>query len=90
MAFTFIHAADLHIDSPLESLGAKDPEVAARFAAAGRAAVTALIRETIETRRRSFSSSPATSLMATGATSRPDCFSRASSANCFARKFPSI
>jgi DNA repair exonuclease SbcCD nuclease subunit len=47
MAFTFVHAADLHIDSPLESLGAKDAEVAARFAEAGRAAVSALIRETI-------------------------------------------
>jgi DNA repair exonuclease SbcCD nuclease subunit len=48
MAFTFLHAADLHIDSPLESLGAKDAEVARRFAEAGRAAVAALIRETIE------------------------------------------
>jgi DNA repair exonuclease SbcCD nuclease subunit len=48
MPFTFIHAADLHIDSPLESLGAKDPAVAARFAQAGRAAVEALIRETID------------------------------------------
>jgi DNA repair protein SbcD/Mre11 len=47
MPFTFIHAADLHIDSPLESLGAKEPEVARRFAEAGRAAVAALIRETI-------------------------------------------
>ena len=52
MAFTFIHAADLHIDSPLESLGAKDPAVAARFADAGRAAVTSLIRETIENRAK--------------------------------------
>ncbi len=52
MAFTFIHAADLHIDSPLESLGAKDPAVAARFAVAGRAAVTSLIRETIENRAK--------------------------------------
>jgi DNA repair exonuclease SbcCD nuclease subunit len=47
MRFTFIHAADLHIDSPLESLGAKDPAVAERFARAGRAAVDALIAETI-------------------------------------------
>jgi DNA repair protein SbcD/Mre11 len=47
MRFTFIHAADLHIDSPLESLGAKDPAVAERFARAGRAAVEALIAETI-------------------------------------------
>ena len=48
MRFTFLHAADLHIDSPLESLGAKDPAVAGRFARAGRAAVEALVRETIE------------------------------------------
>ena len=47
MRFTFIHAADLHIDSPLDSLGAKDPAVAERFARAGRAAVEALIAETI-------------------------------------------
>ena len=52
MSFTFLHAADLHIDSPLESLGAKDPAVAARFAQAGRAAVERLIRETIESEAR--------------------------------------
>ncbi len=47
MQFTFIHAADLHIDSPLAGLGVKDPAVAARFAQAGRRAVEALIEETI-------------------------------------------
>ena len=47
MRFTFIHAADLHIDSPLESLGGKDPAVAAEFARANRAAVEALIDETL-------------------------------------------
>jgi len=47
MRFSFIHAADLHIDSPLDSLGAKDPAVGARFARAGRAAVETLIAETI-------------------------------------------
>jgi len=47
MRFTFLHAADLHIDSPLESLGAKDPAVAALFARAGRAAVEALVAETL-------------------------------------------
>ncbi len=47
MRFQFLHAADLHIDSPLESLGAKDAAVAARFAHAGRAAVAALMHETI-------------------------------------------
>ncbi len=48
MRFQFIHAADLHIDSPLAALGAKDARVAATFAAAGRAAVERLIAETIE------------------------------------------
>jgi len=47
MQFTFIHAADLHIDSPLAGLGCKDAAVAARFARAGRRAVEALIEETI-------------------------------------------
>ena len=47
MRFTFIHAADLHIDSPLDALRAKDAEVAAAFAAAGRRAVEALIDETL-------------------------------------------
>jgi DNA repair exonuclease SbcCD nuclease subunit len=47
MNFKFIHAADLHIDSPLAALGAKDAGVAATFAAAGRKAVEALIAETI-------------------------------------------
>jgi DNA repair exonuclease SbcCD nuclease subunit len=50
MRFQFIHAADLHIDSPLASLGLKDPAVAARFARANRDAVEALVRETIESR----------------------------------------
>ena len=48
MRFHFLHAADLHIDSPLASLGVKDPSVAARFARANRTAVEALVRETIE------------------------------------------
>ena len=47
MPFTFVHAADLHIDSPLDALGCKDPVVAERFARAGRRAVEALISETI-------------------------------------------
>jgi DNA repair exonuclease SbcCD nuclease subunit len=47
MQFTFIHAADLHIDSPLAGLGCKDAVVAARFARAGRRAVEALIDEAI-------------------------------------------
>jgi DNA repair exonuclease SbcCD nuclease subunit len=47
MHFTFIHAADLHIDSPLAGLRLKDEEVARRFADAGRRALQALIDETI-------------------------------------------
>ncbi len=47
MRFTFIHAADLHIDSPFAGLGLKDQAVAARFAAAGRKAVEDLVTETI-------------------------------------------
>jgi DNA repair protein SbcD/Mre11 len=47
MRFTFIHAADLHIDSPLAGLRLKDEDVAKRFANAGRRAVETLIAETI-------------------------------------------
>jgi DNA repair protein SbcD/Mre11 len=47
MQFTFVHAADLHIDSPLDALGCKDAVVAERFARAGRRAVEALVTETI-------------------------------------------
>ncbi len=47
MAFTFIHAADLHIDSPLAGLGCKDALVRERFARAGRRAVENLVAETI-------------------------------------------
>jgi DNA repair protein SbcD/Mre11 len=50
MRFCFLHAADLHIDSPLAGLGLKDPVVAARFARAGRRAVEALIDEAIAAR----------------------------------------
>ena len=48
MRFSFLHAADLHIDSPLESLGVKDAAVAARFARAGRAAVESLVSHALE------------------------------------------
>lgn len=50
MRFTFIHAADLHIDSPLAGLGLKDKSVADRFANACRRAVEALVAETIESK----------------------------------------
>ncbi len=52
MRFRFIHAADLHIESPLARLGVKDPAVAARFARANRAAVEALVKETIASEAR--------------------------------------
>jgi DNA repair exonuclease SbcCD nuclease subunit len=48
MRFSFIHAADLHIDSPLAALGRKNAEAAAFFASAGRRAVQALVDETIQ------------------------------------------
>jgi DNA repair exonuclease SbcCD nuclease subunit len=48
MRFQFIHAADLHIDSPLAALGLKDARIAATFAAAGRRAVEQLVEATIE------------------------------------------
>ncbi|HMK91292.1 MAG TPA: DNA repair exonuclease [Methylocystis sp.] len=47
MRFAFLHAADLHIDSPLAGLCGKNDAVAARFAEAGRRAVAALIDEAI-------------------------------------------
>jgi DNA repair protein SbcD/Mre11 len=50
MRFSYIHAADLHIDSPFSSLSSKDSAVAERFATAGRKAVEALITETIESK----------------------------------------
>lgn len=52
MDFTFIHAADLHIDSPFAALGRKNPEAAAHFAQASRRAVEALVRETLESGAR--------------------------------------
>jgi DNA repair protein SbcD/Mre11 len=48
MPFRFVHAADLHIDSPFQGLAAKDEAVAAQFAAASRRAVRSLVTRTIE------------------------------------------
>ncbi|WP_180901624.1 metallophosphoesterase family protein [Martelella soudanensis] len=47
-SFRFIHAADLHLGSPLSGLALKDRQIAERFAAAGRDAFTALIDCAIE------------------------------------------
>ena len=46
--FRFIHAADLHLGSPLSGLALKDPQIAERFAAAGRAAFSALIERALD------------------------------------------
>jgi DNA repair exonuclease SbcCD nuclease subunit len=48
MAFTFVHAADLHLGSPFTGLALKDEEVARRFAAASREAFTDLVTHAIE------------------------------------------
>jgi exonuclease SbcD len=47
MAFSFIHAADLHLGSPLVGITSRDPEMAARLAAASRDAFTALVDQAI-------------------------------------------
>ena len=41
--FTFIHAADLHLGSPLAGLASRDAEIARRFASAGRRAFEDLV-----------------------------------------------
>ena len=43
MAFSFLHAADLHLGSPLKGLALRDEAIAQRFASAGRAAFSELI-----------------------------------------------
>ncbi len=50
MNFTFLHCADLHLGSPLLGLSEKDPEIAARFAAASRDAFKNLVNRAIEER----------------------------------------
>ena len=48
MRFTFLHAADLHLGSPLLGLSLKDEAVARRFAEASRAAFSALVTRALE------------------------------------------
>lgn len=48
MRFTFLHAADLHLGSPLAGLAVEDARVAERIALAGRDAFTALVGRAIE------------------------------------------
>jgi DNA repair protein SbcD/Mre11 len=45
--FTFLHAADLHLGSPLTGLAMKDEEVARRFAAASRDAFAELVARAV-------------------------------------------
>ncbi|WP_395665099.1 exonuclease SbcCD subunit D [Methylocella sp.] len=52
MRFRFIHAADLHLDSPLLGLSARSPEVAARIADASRQAFDNLIALCLDERCR--------------------------------------
>jgi DNA repair protein SbcD/Mre11 len=46
--FSFIHAADLHLGSPLSGLAARDAELARRLASAGRQAFEDLVTRAIE------------------------------------------
>jgi exonuclease SbcD len=48
MSFKFLHAADLHLGSPLLGLSLKDADVAKRFAAASRDAFSLLVTEAIK------------------------------------------
>ncbi len=48
MNFRFLHAADLHLGSPLLGLSQKDEDVAERFARAGRAAFEDLVARALE------------------------------------------
>lgn len=47
MVFSFIHAADLHLGSPLVGITAREPELAPRLAAASRDAFVALVDQAI-------------------------------------------
>jgi DNA repair exonuclease SbcCD nuclease subunit len=49
-SFSFVHAADLHLGSPLTGLALRDPAMAARFADATRQALVTLVTRTIEAR----------------------------------------
>ena len=48
MSFTFVHAADLHLGSPLLGLSLKDSHVAKRFVGASRDAFSLLVSRAIE------------------------------------------
>jgi hypothetical protein len=46
--FSFIHAADLHLGSPLSGLANRDADLARRLATAGRQAFEDLVTQAIE------------------------------------------
>ena len=48
MSFTFLHASDLHLGSPLIGLALKDEDVAKRFASASRQAFSDLVNRAAE------------------------------------------
>ena len=48
MSFAFVHAADLHLDSPLKGLAIKDPAMAAAFQRASRTALNNLVATAID------------------------------------------
>lgn len=68
----FIHAGDLHIDSPLSGLSAHADAPVEALRTATRSAFVYLIDEAIERKVAFFAFSPATSTTATGPTIRPD------------------
>ena len=49
MSFTFLHASDLHLGSPLIGLALKDEDVAKRFASASREAFSDLVNRALAT-----------------------------------------
>lgn len=50
MTFRFVHAADLHLDSPLRSLALRDPALAELIGNATRRAFTGIVRICLEER----------------------------------------
>ena len=50
MAFRFVHAADIHLDSPLRSLALRDPELAQLIGAATRRAFVGIVDLCLEER----------------------------------------
>jgi len=48
MSFTFLHASDLHLGSPLIGLALKDEDVAKRFASASREDFSDLVNRALE------------------------------------------